>query len=76
MMEQYASIMKNDVWEVVPRTKGKKVVGSKWIYKARMQQMEAWKSTKPASWPRGFHSERELTMRRLSPWWPGIPQSE
>jgi hypothetical protein len=34
-MEEYASIMKNDVWEVVPRPKGKKVVGSKWIYKVK-----------------------------------------
>jgi hypothetical protein len=35
MMEEYASIMKNDVWEVVPRPDGKKVVGSKWIYKVK-----------------------------------------
>jgi hypothetical protein len=35
MMEEYASIMKNDVWEVVPRPEGKKVVGSKWIYKVK-----------------------------------------
>jgi hypothetical protein len=34
MMEEYASIMKNDVWEVVPRPEGK-VVGSKWIYKVK-----------------------------------------
>jgi hypothetical protein len=27
--------MKNDVWEVVPRPEGKKVVGSKWIYKVK-----------------------------------------
>jgi hypothetical protein len=33
MMKEYASIMNNDVWEVVPRLEGKKVVGSKWIYK-------------------------------------------
>jgi hypothetical protein len=31
MMEEYASIRKNDVWEVVPRPEGKKLVGSKWI---------------------------------------------
>jgi hypothetical protein len=31
-MEEYASVMKNDVWEVVPRPESKKVVGSKWIY--------------------------------------------
>ena len=35
MIEEYESIMKNDVWDVVPRTKGKSVVTSKWIYKIK-----------------------------------------
>ena len=35
MMEDYQSIMKNDVWEVVLRPKGKLVVTSKWIYKIK-----------------------------------------
>ena len=35
MIEEYQSIMKNDVWEVVPRPKGKFVVSSKWIYKIK-----------------------------------------
>ena len=30
---QYQSIMKNDVWEIVPRPKDKSVVSSKWILK-------------------------------------------
>ena len=33
MIEEYQSIMKNDVWDVVPRPEGKSVVNSKWIYK-------------------------------------------
>jgi hypothetical protein len=33
MMEEYNSIMKNDVWEVVPRPEGKSVVNSRWLYK-------------------------------------------
>ena len=28
-------IMKNDVWDVVPRPEGKSVVISKWIYKIK-----------------------------------------
>jgi hypothetical protein len=32
-MEEYQSIMNNDVWEVVPRPEGKSIVTSKWIYK-------------------------------------------
>ena len=35
MIEEYQSIMKNDVWDVVPRPEGKSVVTSKWIYKIK-----------------------------------------
>jgi hypothetical protein len=35
MVEEYASIMKNDVWEVVPRLEGKLVIRSRWIYKIK-----------------------------------------
>jgi hypothetical protein len=35
MMEEYQSIMKNDVWEIVPRPEGKSVVTSKWVYKIK-----------------------------------------
>ena len=35
MMEEYQSIMKNDVWEIVPRPQGKFVVTSKWLYKVK-----------------------------------------
>jgi hypothetical protein len=35
MIEEYKSILKNDVWEVVPRPQGKSVVTSKWIYKIK-----------------------------------------
>ena len=35
MMEEYNSIMKNGVWEVVMRLEGKSVVTSKWLYKIK-----------------------------------------
>ena len=35
MVEEYSSIMTNDVWEVVPRPQDRSVVGSKWIYKIK-----------------------------------------
>jgi hypothetical protein len=35
MIEEYESILKNDVWEVVPRPQGKSVVTSKWLYKIK-----------------------------------------
>ena len=35
MVEQYSSIMKNDVWEVVPRHQARSIVGSRWTYKIK-----------------------------------------
>ena len=35
MMEEYQSIMKNDMWDAVPRPKGKSVVTSKWLFKIK-----------------------------------------
>ena len=35
MIEEYQLIMKNDVCDVVPRSRGKSVVTSKWIYKIK-----------------------------------------
>jgi hypothetical protein len=35
MMEEYQSIMKNDVWDIVPIPKGNYVVTTKWIYKIK-----------------------------------------
>jgi hypothetical protein len=36
MTEEYQSIIKNDVWEIVPRPKNKDVVSSKWIFKIKL----------------------------------------
>ena len=35
MIEEYQSIMKNDVWEAVPRLEKKYIMTSKWIYKIK-----------------------------------------
>jgi hypothetical protein len=35
MIEEYKSIMKNDVWEIMPRPKEKSMVTSKWVYKIK-----------------------------------------
>jgi hypothetical protein len=35
MTKEYQSIIKNDVWEIVPRAKGKDVVSSRWLFKIK-----------------------------------------
>eukprot|EP00253_Pinus_taeda_P029167 PITA_29167 len=35
MVEEYNSIIRNSVWDVVPRHQGKSVVSSRWLYKVK-----------------------------------------
>ena len=35
MNEEYQSIMKNDVWDILPKLENKSVISSKWIYKIK-----------------------------------------
>jgi hypothetical protein len=35
MLEEYKSIIKNNVWDIVPRPKDKSMFSSKWIYKIK-----------------------------------------
>jgi hypothetical protein len=35
MTDEYQSIIKNDVWEIVPKPKSKDVVSSKWLFKIK-----------------------------------------
>jgi hypothetical protein len=51
MIEGYKSILKNDVWDVVPRPREKSVVSSKWIYKIKHAVLKKYKARLMA---RGF----------------------
>ena len=50
MVEEYSSIMKNDVWDVVPRPEGKFVVSPKWIYKIKHAADGSVEKFKRGSW--------------------------
>jgi hypothetical protein len=54
MTEEYHSIMKNDVWDIVPRLKGKSVVNSKWIYKIKHASYGSFEKYKEIFVARGF----------------------
>ena len=54
MVEEYGSIIRNSVWEVVPRLKDKLVVGSRWIYKVRQVADASVKKQKSRFVSKGF----------------------
>lgn len=58
MDEEYQSIIKNDVWDIVPRPKGKSVVSSKWLFKIKHNADGSIEKYKARFVARGF-SQRE-----------------
>ena len=58
MTEEYQSIMKNDVWDIVPKPEGKSVVSSKWIYKIKHTDDGSIEKYKSRFVARGF-SQKE-----------------
>jgi hypothetical protein len=54
MTEEYQSILKNDVWDVVPRPEGNSVVTSKWIYKIKHDADRSIEKYKARFVARGF----------------------
>ena len=54
MIKEYQSIMKNDVWDVVPRIEWKSVVTSKWIYKIKHAADNSIEKYKEIFVARGF----------------------
>jgi hypothetical protein len=58
MVEEHNSIMRNDVWEIVPRPEGKSVVTSRWLYKVKHATDGSVEKYKARFVARGF-SQRE-----------------
>eukprot|EP00253_Pinus_taeda_P035354 PITA_35354 len=54
MVEEYKSIMKNNVWEVVPRPTGKSIVGSIWILKVKHTTNKSIENYKANFLAKGF----------------------
>ena len=58
MTKEYQSIMKNGVWDIVPKLEGKSVVSSKWIYKIKHTLDRSIEKYKARFVARGF-SQKE-----------------
>jgi hypothetical protein len=54
MLEEYDSIVRNDVWEVVPRTVGKSIVTFRWLYKTKYVADDSIEKHKAQFVVRGF----------------------
>ena len=54
MVEEYDSIVRNSVWDVVPRPENKSVVSSRWLYKLKKATDSSVEKHKARFVARGF----------------------
>src|SRR5713226_2070869 len=66
MIEKYQSIMKNDVWDIVPRPEGKSIVTSKWIYKIKHATDGSIEKYKARFVARGFSQKKGIDYEETS----------
>jgi hypothetical protein len=59
MTEEYQSIIKNYVWEIVPRMKSKDVISSKWIFKIKHAADGSIKKYKERLFTHGFFQRED-----------------
>jgi hypothetical protein len=59
MKEEYQSIMKNEVWEIVPRSKNKDGVSYRWLFKIKHVVDGSIEKYKTRFVARGFFSMKE-----------------
>ena len=64
MMDEYQSIMKNNVWDIVTRPEGKLVVTSRWLYKLKHYEDGSVEKYKARFVAWGFHRLRLWIMMR------------
>jgi hypothetical protein len=60
MTEEYQSILKNDVWEIVPRPKSKHMVSSKWLYRIKHVADGSIEKHKARYVARGFSQKKGI----------------
>ena len=60
MTEEYDSILKNDVWDIIPRPEGKSIVTSKWIYKIKHAAHRSVEKCKARFLARGFFKKEGI----------------
>jgi histone deacetylase 1/2 len=54
VVEEYSSIMRNDMSEIVPRPEDKSLVGSRWVYKIKQGVDESVEKCKAKFVAKGF----------------------
>ena len=66
MTKEYQSIMKNAVWEIVPKPKNKDVVSSRWLFKIKHVVDGSIEKYKENLSLVAFLKRKALTMKRHS----------
>lgn len=64
MQEEYQALLENHTWDLVLPPLDCSIIGCKWVYKLKQNQMVRWIDLKPGWWHVATLSRRVLTMTK------------
>ena len=67
MNEEIEQIEKNKTWTLVPRPKDKNVIGTKWVFKNKMNEDRKVSRNKARLFCKGYYQEEGINMVKHSP---------
>jgi hypothetical protein len=67
MDEELDQIEKNDNWELVPRPKNKNVIGTKWVFRNKLNEDGKLQGEKLDWYVKVLHGLKESTLKRHFP---------
>jgi hypothetical protein len=76
MNEELDQIEKNNTWELVPRPEDKNVIGSKWVFKNKMNEKDKFLGIKPDWSIKDMHKLKVRTLMKLLHQWQDWKLSE
>lgn len=65
MKEELENIEKNKTWEFFPRPKDKNVIGTKWVFKNKMNEQGEVVRNKEGLVCKGYSQNKELILKKL-----------
>lgn len=75
IQEELNQFEKNQVWELVPRISGKHIIGTKWVFKNKLDENDIIVQNKARLVYLGYNQEEETTLKKHFPHYKDISYS-
>jgi len=64
MQEEFHQFERNKVWHLVPQPEDRTIIGAKWVFRNKLDELEQSLGTRPGWWSKATTKKNELIMKK------------